>query len=139
MPIKDKSKYPRNWNTEIRPAILTRAEHRCEQCRAKNGAWVCRGQVNGIEVYQYDDGTIYRTDNGEQFGEDYVGEVWAEKDNGLVKIVLTIAHLDHDTENNDYSNLKALCQLHHLRHDIHLHRANAAETRRKNKGLQNLF
>ncbi len=36
-----------------------------------------------------------------------------------VKIILTIAHLDHDEENWNVKDdrLKALCQLHHLRYD----------------------
>lgn len=35
MPI-DYSDYPSNWKTEIRPAILNRANNRCEICGAKN-------------------------------------------------------------------------------------------------------
>ena len=36
-----------------------------------------------------------------------------------VKVILTIAHLDHDEENHNVSmdRLKALCQLCHLRYD----------------------
>ena len=36
-----------------------------------------------------------------------------------IKIILTIAHLDHDETNWDVKDdrLKALCQLHHLRYD----------------------
>ena len=45
MPIKpeNRGRYPKNWKTEIRPAILKRAGNRCEgspaypECRAKNG------------------------------------------------------------------------------------------------------
>lgn len=33
------------------------------------------------------------------------------------RVVLTIAHLDQDTHNNDEANLKALCQQCHLAHD----------------------
>lgn len=33
------------------------------------------------------------------------------------KVILTIAHLDQDITNNDYTNLKALCQRCHLAHD----------------------
>ena len=40
------------------------------------------------------------------------------------KVVLTIAHMDHDKKNTDYSNLKALCQRCHLSHDINQHVAN---------------
>lgn len=37
------------------------------------------------------------------------------------RVVLTVAHLDHDKKNNQFANLKALCQRCHLRHDIHEH------------------
>lgn len=33
------------------------------------------------------------------------------------KVILTVAHLDRDTTNNDDSNLKALCQRCHLNYD----------------------
>ena len=46
-----------------------------------------------------------------------------------VRIVLTIAHLDHHPENCDPSNLRALCQRCHNRYDAK-HRA---KTRKKNK------
>ena len=46
-----------------------------------------------------------------------------------VKVVLTIAHLDHTPENCDPSNLRALCQRCHNRYDAQ-HRA---ETRKKSK------
>ncbi len=52
---------------------------------------------------------------------------------GTVKIVLTIAHLDHDVTNNDYSNLQALCQKCHLKLDLEQHRTNAAATRARKK------
>ncbi|WP_148041392.1 HNH endonuclease family protein [Rufibacter immobilis] len=34
-----------------------------------------------------------------------------------MKVILTVAHLDHDPTNNEDWNLKALCQLCHNRHD----------------------
>lgn len=40
------------------------------------------------------------------------------------KVVLTIAHMDHDKTNNSLENLRALCQRCHLRHDIGQHVAN---------------
>lgn len=33
------------------------------------------------------------------------------------KVVLSVAHLDQNISNNDYKNLKALCQKCHLNHD----------------------
>ena len=46
------------------------------------------------------------------------------------RVVLTIAHLDHDIANNQPANLAALCQRCHLRHDAGQHKLNAALTRR---------
>ena len=40
------------------------------------------------------------------------------------RVVLTIAHMDHNKDNNDHSNLRALCQRCHLRHDIGQHISN---------------
>lgn len=40
------------------------------------------------------------------------------------RVVLTIAHLDQRPENNDESNLRALCQRCHLRFDQDWRRAN---------------
>lgn len=46
-----------------------------------------------------------------------------------VKIVLTIAHLDHNPSNCHPDNLRALCQKCHLTYDAKMHAANAAKTR----------
>jgi hypothetical protein len=50
-----------------------------------------------------------------------------------VTVVPTIAHLDHDRTNNDYGNLKALCQKCHLDLDREQHRRNAAATRARRR------
>ena len=47
------------------------------------------------------------------------------------RVVLTVAHLDHDTGNNDPGNLRAMCQRCHLTYDAKLHAAHAAQTRRR--------
>ncbi len=49
-------------------------------------------------------------------------ENYTEKPNGT-KVVLTIAHLDHDAENHEVSDdrLAALCQACHLQYDQHRH------------------
>lgn len=139
MPIPYKN-YPKNWKTEIRPAVLERDNHCCKFCKVPNKIWVCRGKWNGVEVWQNDDGQMYNATNGEYVGDTYVGEVWVEgKRKTLTKIVLTIMHLDHDTTNNDYSNLAAGCQRCHLTHDKNHHQKNAKETRTKKKKLQTLF
>ncbi len=92
MPIRpeNKARYPKNWQ-EIRAAILSRANNRCEFC--------------GVENHTY--------------RENSQGK--------MVRIVLTIAHLDHTPENCDPDNLRALCQRCHNRYDAE-HRK---ETRKK--------
>jgi 5-methylcytosine-specific restriction endonuclease McrA len=53
-------------------------------------------------------------------------------------VVLTIAHLDHNRENNKFNNLKAMCQRCHLSHDIEYHifnRKYGKETKRQNGKL----
>jgi len=43
------------------------------------------------------------------------------------KVILTIAHMDHDIKNNAYENLKALCQRDHLSHDAEQHKQTKKE------------
>jgi hypothetical protein len=45
------------------------------------------------------------------------------------RIVLTVAHLDHQPENCVDENLKAMCQRCHLRYDAAHHQRNARGTR----------
>lgn len=51
------------------------------------------------------------------------------------KVVLTVAHLDHQPENCADENLKAMCQRCHLAYDRGHHR----ETRRARKAIRDLF
>jgi len=50
------------------------------------------------------------------------------------KVVLTIAHIDHDETHADPARCRALCQRCHLRWDAKHHQANAAATRRAKGG-----
>ncbi len=111
----DYKKYPTNWKSEIVPAILKRAEQKCERCGVPNKVIICRGIHYGSEVWQDENGIIFYYPSKEQAGQDYVGWIRNAK---YVRIVLTVAHLDHNIENNDERNLKALCQMCHNRHDI---------------------
>lgn len=128
MPI-DYSRYPSNWKTEIRPAILERANHCCEICQVPNYATGARD----LEGKWHHSKEICGMNSDVGYG--YFG-TYGVRD---IKIVLTIAHLDHDITNNDYSNLKALCQRCHLAHDKEHHRANVRKTIQNKKGLQSLF
>ena len=106
MPI-DYSKYPDNWLTEIRPRILKRANDMCEFC----------GVVNHSYVHK---------ETREQTIQD---------DDDAVRIVLTVAHLDHDEENPDVQDdrLAALCQRCHLRYDAPEKKRRRLEKKFKNQ------
>lgn len=122
MPI-DYKNYPSNWKTEIRPAILKRENNRCKFCQVENYA------------------IGYRNESGDWFdiGCSMQGDLDAEdaRDLGyrVIKIVLTVAHLDHDLKNNEYENLAALCQRCHNRHDI----KNRVHNRATKKGQIKIF
>jgi hypothetical protein len=113
----DKSKYPKDW-TEISKRIRERDGQKCKKCGVRNGVYGCRDQDGNF----YTEGEIDR--NGVAPGV-ILGKA--------IKIVLTVAHLDHDTSNNLDGNLAALCQRCHLQLDAIQHRANAARTRHLKK------
>ena len=125
MPI-DYKNYPPNWKTEIRPAILERAKNRCEFCGVENYAIGVRAFGTFTEIEQNIASDMHALDLMEQGYK-------------IIKIVLTIAHLDHDIANNDHSNLRALCQRCHNRHDTKHRKSNARQTNNKRKGYANLF
>lgn len=109
-------RYPTDWKT-ISLRIRAREGNRCKWCGAPNGEQVYRNKIHS-EIW------ITKLD-------------WKHKPPFLkgqykkpVRIVLTVAHLDHDTTNNTDDNLAALCQRCHLKHDGAIHAKHAAETRR---------
>ena len=138
MPCNYKNYHP-EWKSRIRPDILERDKHCCKFCKVPNYAIVCRGKWNGKIVWQNDDGCIFDATDGSFLGEAYVGEVFDNEKQKVTKVILTIAHLDHDKTNNDYENLAALCQKCHLGIDLKHHMKNARDSRNKKKKLQSLF
>tara|TARA_A100001391_G_scaffold176590_2_gene139883 strand:+ start:2711 stop:3148 length:438 start_codon:yes stop_codon:yes gene_type:complete len=137
MPIKpeNRSRYPANWK-EIRASILARARHCCEKCRAPNGAVIARGAGRDAGTYITDDAYVFDADTGMLLGKQRQGDYEAGR---FVKIVLTIAHLDHTPENCDPENLRAWCQKCHLQYDAQHHAENAKLTRRSRKAIGDLF
>jgi hypothetical protein len=119
----DRSKYPADWKAISLRIRKERAGDRCEWCKAPNGEYIYR--VKGDE-FQY---TTRETMGDGQVGiTHHIG----------IKVVLTVAHLNHDTTDNRDENLAALCQRCHLRYDADLHKRNSAETRRKKKEREQL-
>lgn len=141
MPI-DYKNYPANWFSEIRPRILARAKHNCEQCKVPNGLHILRGTYQGRDVYQTmweNEGNIYCAETSELLGSDYVGEVDPTGKRKMTKVVLTIAHLCHDSKCDNPEHLRALCQRCHLRLDIAHHRNTRRRRRAAKQGQLDLF
>lgn len=109
MPIRpeNRARYPKDWK-QIRAAILARAVNRCE-CVGECGLHC---HTHGPKRCTEEHGALAR------FAKGYV--------------VLTVAHLDHQPENCDPANLRAMCQRCHLRYDIGHH----AKSRRKNRDAE---
>lgn len=113
--MKNRKRYPDEWHSNIRPAILARDKFRCTRCKIKQrsfGYYDAKGQFNECDEWL---------------------AAWA-RENGFVpkRIWLQVAHLDQDTMNNDPKNLAAMCPRCHLKYDhqyASLHRL----TKRKRK------
>lgn len=101
MPV-DYGKYPRDW-PDISFRIRQRAEWRCE----------CTGECGLHHERRCEER------NGER-------AKWARG-----KVVLTVAHLNHEPMDCRDENLKAMCQRCHLRYDMDHHKANARAKRHR--------
>ena len=115
MPI-DYSRYPPDWKKEIVPRILERAGHKCENCGLANYQDVWSIPLRVCEVSRYKVRRFWVTNEG-----DYIRMKPFSQGGNIkkVRVVLTIAHLDHDETNHDVADdrLKAWCQSCHLNYD----------------------
>ena len=127
MPIKkeNRSLYPPNWKV-IRAEVLERAGNKCEKCGVENYAVGVRDLS----------GKFWSTTQFEN-GEVEICNADFEKDGGdlkkSIRIVLTIAHVNHDPTDNGETgnrpNLLVLCQKDHLNLDAGHHAINSRKTR----------
>ena len=113
MPI-DYSKYPDNWKSEIVPAIRDRSGDKCEWCGLENGQTVWSVPFLIREISKYKRRMIWFRSKS-----DAIRECRDHRDVKEVQVVLTVAHLDHDEENENVpiDRLAHLCQACHLRYD----------------------
>lgn len=132
MPIRPENaaRYPKDWK-QIRERILERGGHKCEQCGVGNYELGYRDSAGDWNPCLRDDESAKIP----MLGENAVRELGYKP----IRIVLTIAHLDHTPENCDPSNLRAWCQKCHLAYDQEHHQQNARITRRNGKAIADLF
>lgn len=116
MPI-DYSKYPKNWKTEIVPKIIRRAGNKCESCFVENGEGLYSVALNIRSCGKYSSRRIWVSSAHDAIRLVRIGG--GSSDKKIIKVVLTVAHLDHDEENHDVSldRLQAMCQWCHTNYD----------------------
>jgi len=123
MPIKpeNRGRYPADW-PEIRERILARAGRRCE--------WPGCGAWHRALGYWRGERFVYLPRALREAGVDRPCTIAAvDGPLKIIRIILTIAHLDHQPENCDPANLRAWCQRHHLAYDAEHHARTAYATR----------
>lgn len=140
MPIRpeNRARYPADWRS-ISREVRARDGDRCKWCKVENGATILR-PTSGEVYIDPPSGAVFCASTGEPKGFCRGSEFPAGR---MVKIVLTVAHLDHVPENvgtpGDRPNLAALCQKCHLAYDQDHHAANATATRRARKATGDVF
>jgi hypothetical protein len=140
MPIKPENvhRYPANW-PEIRALILHRARERCEQCGVRNHALGGRRR-DGTWLPAHPMGErLLRLEWPQPGTEWWCGNANTTERLRIIRIVLTIAHLDHTPENCTPDNLRAWCQRCHLAYDAEHHRQTAYASRRAGRAIGDLF
>lgn len=117
MPIlaENKKRYPPDWKA-ISSAVKERAGWRCE----------CTGECGRREEHAGADRRCPNT-----HGEIALGFTW--------RVRLTTAHLDHQPENCETANLRAMCECCHLAYDRDHHAETARFRRRAGKATADLF
>lgn len=139
MPIRPemKDRYPKDWY-EISQRIRQRADHKCEFCGVPNYELGGRSPA-GVWHKANPTGT-----NGKG-GFDWPKEgdhAWCagyDKQLRIVKIVLTVAHLDHQPENCALENLKCLCQRCHNKYDAPMRASGIKQRRNERLGQGSLL
>lgn len=118
MPI-DYSRYPPNWRSEIVPRIRERAGDCCEQCGVANGASLWSVPLKLQDKGRYKVKRIWVSNDSDMERLRVLALHSSDCRIKRVKVVLTVAHLDHDETNHDVcdTRLKALCQSCHLTYD----------------------
>lgn len=142
MPIRteERHRYPADWKA-ISASVREDAGQKCERCSAPNGKLIRRGKTSdGRSVWRHVGASDYEDGHCADTGKmvpDSTPDVVDYRN--PIRVVLTVAHLNHQPEDCARANLRALCQRCHLTYDAKLHAANAAATARKRRAIGDLF
>ena len=127
MPIREenKARYPDDWKY-ISRSIREAAGNVCQACGVENGRLVYRGSHELRPAWRYADDSVFMPSRCAFDGSDIPGTTWDDFDKAKgepVRVVLTVAHLDHQPENCAPDNLRAWCQRCHNAYDAPMRRA----------------
>lgn len=148
MPIRPEraALYPDNW-TELSQQVREEAGQRCEWCGAPNALDIVRKDGTGTySVWcEETDTDLWFNARGRRVKQPS-GWYSLGYDEDLpegfsvVRVVLTVAHLDQDARNNARENLAALCQRCHLTYDNQpLQRMKRAELEHGQRNIMDWF
>lgn len=142
MPIRpeNRDRYPADWK-EISARVREEAGQRCEWCGLENGRRIRRGvSRDGVLVYRYADQSAYEDGYDARDGS-VVPDTGEDTCDWtlVVRVVLTVAHLDHRPENCARDNLRALCQRCHNAYDAPMRRRGIEERKRAERAASDLF
>ncbi len=134
MPVRheNRDRYPAHWK-QLRQSILLRANNQCEKCRAPNGVTIARGEGPDAGTYMLEGGEVFDDETGAFRGYARGSEYNASR---FVRVVLTIAHLDHRPETDDPALLRAWCQQCHNRYDARHRAATRRRTRARARAAE---
>lgn len=143
MPIREenKARYPKDWPA-ISKRIREAAGNRCQKCGVENGRMIYRGSHEMRPAWRYADDPVFIDSRCAFDGSDLLGTCWDDFDKvrgDPVRVVLTVAHLDHQPENCADENLRAWCQRCHNAYDAPMRRAGIAERARAAVVVADLF
>ena len=125
MPIRpeNRDRYPDDWKA-ISQRVRDEAGQKCEWCGAPNGALIARGKGHDAGTYMMPRGETFDAKTGKYLGISRGSEYNVDR---ITKVVLTVAHLDHQPENCARDNLRALCQRCHNLYDAPMRRRGIAD------------
>ena len=152
MPIRESERHryppPKEWRA-IRARIMERAKNRCE-CQGECGDdhLGATGETDAehaaliTRCLAPHGALIIRREGMPQFFDEHSpcgGCAGGDPDCArAVRVVLTIAHLNHTPEDNRDENLRAMCQRCHLKYDAAHHTKNARATIKARKAVGEL-